>query len=196
MIETVLRRADAGDARIVAQVHSDAWRETYADMMPAQTLAARDLDEWTRRWRERLADRSDPAAATFLALDAAGAPAGVAHCRRQSSEKLRPLGFEGEIACLYLLRRLQRRGAGRGLLAKMGAHLLANRCKSASVWVFRDAAHARRFYEALGAAPAGVEGFWEIYGMTLSDMAYGWRDLGALAVNADCAKADARKPPA
>jgi hypothetical protein len=44
----------------------------------------------------------------------------------------------------------------------------------------RDAPKARGFYEALGAAPVGVEGVWEIEGVALPDIAYGWRDLRAL----------------
>lgn len=173
--------AGAGDAAEIAQIHIAAWRETYARMMPAATLAALDPAEWAARWETRLAD-SDPAAATFLALDEGGA-AGFGHCRRQSSEKL--AGFPGEIASIYLLRRIQRRGVGRRLLRRMAAHLRDHGCDGASVWVFRDAPHARRFYEAHGAAPTGIEGVWEIYGMVLPDLAYGWRDLTPL-ISAGC----------
>jgi GNAT superfamily N-acetyltransferase len=178
-----IRTATTEDAHALAQIHIACWRETYRDMMPAQTLAGLDPAEWAARWRDKLTD-GDPASVCFLALDEAGAPAGFGHCRRQSSEKLLPLGFAGEMTSLYLLRRLQRRGMGRRLLGRMAAHLLSQGCESAAVWVFRDAAHARRFYEAHGAAPTGIAGVWEIYGMVLPDMAYGWRDLRALAVNA------------
>lgn len=177
------REATTDDAQTLAQIHIACWRETYSEMMPAKTLAGLDVGEWAERWRGKLAD-GDPASSTLLALDEAGAPAGFGHCRRQSSEKLLPLGFSGEITSLYLLRRLQRRGAGRRLLGAMAAHLLSQGCESAAVWVFRDAGHARRFYEALGATPTGIEGVWEIYGMVLPDMAYGWRDLRPLALNA------------
>jgi ribosomal protein S18 acetylase RimI-like enzyme len=172
-----IARAGAADAARIAAIHVAAWRETYADMMPAATLAGLDVAEWAERWAAKLAD-PDPASATFLALDTAGTAAGFGHCRRQSSEKLG--AFSGEIASIYLLGRIQRRGAGRRLLREMAAHLTSHGCDSASVWVFREAAHARHFYEAHGAAPTGVEGVWEIYGMVLPDMAYGWRDLGGL----------------
>jgi GNAT superfamily N-acetyltransferase len=156
-----------------------AWRETYAGMMPAATLAGLDVAEWTERWRGRLAS-ADAGEATFLALDESGA-AGFGHCRPQTSQKLAPLGYSGEIAALYLLRRIQRRGLGTRLLRRMATHLLEHGCDSASVWVFRDAPHAHRFYEAHGAAATGIEGVWEIYGMTLPDLAYGWRDLKELS---------------
>ncbi|MEK4034328.1 GNAT family N-acetyltransferase [Methylocystis sp. IM3] len=178
-----IRRAGVEDARRIADVHIASWRETYPAMMPADTLAALDLSEWAERWRGYLGE-DDPASATFLALDETGAAAGFGYCRRQRSEKLLELGFSGEITSLYLLRRIQRRGLGRRLIGAMAGHLLAQGCDNAGLWVFRDAAHARRFYEAHGAAPAGVEGVWEIYGMTLADMAYGWRDLRPLAISA------------
>lgn len=173
-----IRRAGVGDAEAIAGVHIAAWRETYVGMMPAETLAALDPAEWAERWRANLSD-ADPAAATFLALDEAGAASGFGHCRRQRSEKLLPLGFAGEITSLYLLRRIQRRGIGRRLLRQMSRHLCRHGCDSAAVWVFRDAAHARAFYEAEGALPTGVAGVWEIYGMVLPDMAYGWAALDA-----------------
>ncbi|PPD44158.1 MAG: GNAT family N-acetyltransferase [Methylocystis sp.] len=175
-----LCRAGPEDARRIAQVHVASWRETYSGMMPAETLAGLDVEEWAQRWAANLSD-ADPAAAAFLALDEAEETAGFGYCRRQRSEKLLPLGYEGEITSLYLLGRIQRRGAGRRLLAGMAAHLYAQGCGSAAVWVFRDALHARRFYEAHGAQPTGVAGVWEIYGMVLPDMAYGWRDIAPLA---------------
>ena len=79
------------------------------------------------------------------------------------------------------MRRAQRRGLGRRLLARLATHLLDAGCKSAAVWVLRDSASARGFYQALGAEPVGVEGVWEVGGVTLPDIAYGWRDLRALA---------------
>lgn len=190
-----ITRAGLADARRIAEVHIASWRETYAAMMPAETLDALDLSEWAERWRGYLSD-DDPASATFLALDETGAAAGFGYCRRQRSEKLLALGFSGEFASLYLLRRIQRRGVGRRLIGAMARRLLAQGCDSAGLWVFRDAAHARRFYESHGAAPAGIEGVWEIYGMALPDMAYGWRDLRPLALTADSSRYAARKEPA
>lgn len=173
-----IRRAGVADARTIAEVHIASWRETYAEMMPAETLAAFDPAEWASRWRTNLSD-PDPASATFFVSDETGV-AGLAHCRRQRSEKLVALGYAGEITSLYLLRRVQRRGMGRRLLAEMARHLRKNDCDNASVWVFRDAAHARAFYEARGARATGVAGVWEIYGMVLPDMAYGWDALDLL----------------
>lgn len=172
-----VRIATPEDAPAIAAAHIASWRETYAAMMPAATLASLDAEEWTLRWQAIFGEGgADAAQRVWLVEDAAGV-AGFALCRRQRSEKLLPLGFEGEITSLYLLRRTQGRGLGRELLRLMAAHLLASGCRSAALWAFRDAHHARRFYEKLGAEPLGVEGVWEVYGMALPDVTYGWRDL-------------------
>jgi GNAT superfamily N-acetyltransferase len=179
MTEIDIRPATVADAEAIAGVHIASWRESYAELMPAEVLAGLDADEWANRWRGNLADK-DPATSTFLALDEASRPAGFGHCRRQRSEKLLPLGFSGEITSLYLLRRIHRRGVGRRLLAEMAGHLCAHGCDSAAVWAFRDATQARAFYEAQGATPTGIAGVWEIYGMVLPDVSYGWRSLSGL----------------
>jgi GNAT superfamily N-acetyltransferase len=178
MAEYRLRRASVDDARSIAEIHAAAWRETYVGVMRPEALAAIDLEDWTRRWQERIGS-SEVDQAAFVALEDEAA-VGFARCSRQSNPKLTPLGFEGDIASIYLLRRAQRRGLGRRLMARLADHLLSVGCSNAAVWVLRDARKARDFYEALGAAPVGVEGVWEIEGVTLPDIAYGWRDLRPL----------------
>ncbi len=187
MAEYRLRPASLADARAIAEINAAAWRETYAGLMPAEMLANIDLDDWTRRWLARIGS-AETSQAVFVALED-GVPVGFARCNRQTNPKLVPLGFDGEIASIYLLRRVQRRGLGRGLMARLAEHLTFVGCASAAVWVLRDAPKARGFYEALGAAPLGVEGVWEVAGVVLPDLAYGWRDIRNLAEVADARKA-------
>ena len=176
-----IRRATRLDADAIARTHIAAWRESYADRMPASVLAGFAQAEWRARWEARFADlEKDPAGAVFVVYDSDGALAGFGCCGRQTSQKLLPLGYDGEISSLYLLRRIQRQGAGRRLVEIMASHLLAHGCAACGFWVFTDSPQARAFYERLGAAPVGIEGVWETFGMTVSDMAYGWRDLRAV----------------
>ncbi|MGD9656434.1 MAG: N-acetyltransferase family protein [Methylocystis sp.] len=188
MAEYCLRPADLDDARAIAEINAAAWRETYAGLMSGEALAGIDLDDWTRRWRDRIGS-GESGKGVFVALED-GAPVGFARCDRQTNPKLVPLGFDGDIATIYLLRRAQRQGLGRRLMARLAENLLSAGCASAAVWVLRDAPRARGFYEALGAAPLGVEGVWEVAGVVLPDLAYGWRDLRILA---EAAGADAPK---
>lgn len=177
-----IRRAGIADIPEMARIHIAAWRESYAGWMPADVLANLDPDDWEMRWRTQMSAAAvDPAHAVFLALDETGEPAGFGACRRQTSQKLLPLGYDGEIVSLYLLRRIQGQGAGRRLVGEIASHLLSHGCEACGFWVFRDSARARGFYENLGASPTGIEGVWEIFGMVLPDIAYGWKDLRPLA---------------
>jgi GNAT superfamily N-acetyltransferase len=182
MAEYLLRLAALEEARPIAEINATAWRETYAGLIPAAALASIDLDNWTLRWLDRIGS-SESGQAVFVALED-GVPVGFGRCSRHSNPKLVPLGFEGDIASIYLLRRVQRRGLGRRLMARLAEHLMVIGCASAAVWVLRDATKARGFYEALGAAPLGVEGVWEVEGAVLPDLAYGWRDLRMLTERA------------
>ena len=182
MVQPHIRRADAADIPVLARLTIAAWRETYAGWMPDAALANLDPADWEARWRAQMDSAvNDDAYAAYLALDENGKPAGFGACRRQTSPKLLPLGFDGELVSLYLLRKIQGQGAGRRLIAKIATHLVARDCRACAFWVFRTNAGARSFYERLGATPTGVEGVWEVFGMVLPDMAYGWKDLRPLA---------------
>ncbi len=50
------------------------------------------------------------------------------------------------------------------------------------LWVLAENSDARRFYEALGGHIAGEQQV-TIGGASLSEVAYGWDDLGQLAAN-------------
>ncbi len=150
MAECRLRRASIEDARSIAELHAKTWRETYLGMMRAEALASIDLDDWTRRWRERIGSSQDAQAVIACEGDTL---VGFARCCRQSNPKLVPLGFDGEFASIYLLLRAQRRGLGRRLMERLADHLISAGCASAAVWVLRDSPKARGFYEALGAEP-------------------------------------------
>jgi L-amino acid N-acyltransferase YncA len=176
-----IRPATKDDAATIAEIHVGAWRESYAELMPAEALARFDVAERARRWREIF--RSAPAGDLVLLLSFdEDPPCGFASCGRQRVERLEAQRFSGEFQALYVLRRGQRRGGGRALMRVMARHLLDQGWKSATVWVFRDNRPARRFYGAMGAVETGEEGVWETpLGVTLPDMAYGWRNLAGLA---------------
>lgn len=89
MAEYRLRRARIEDARSIAELHAKAWRETYLGVMRTEALASIDLDDWTRRWRERIGSQVG-AQAVFIAC-AGDAPVGFARCSRQYNPKLVPL---------------------------------------------------------------------------------------------------------
>jgi len=179
-VRPLIRAATPDDAETIAQIHVASWRESYAGLMPAETLVSLDIAERARRWREIIA--SAPATDAVFLLEFPGeAPAGFASCGAQRNDRLASQGYLGEFEALYVLRRGQRRGGGRALLRAMARHFLRQGWSAASVWVFRDNPPARRFYEALGGVATGIDGSWTTLGLTLPDMSYGWRELASLA---------------
>jgi len=122
--ELLVRRAEVDDARIIAEIHVASWRETYAGTMPSSVLAALDVDEREARWRDLLAAATQGADdAVFLVQRIGAPPAGFASCGRQRSEKLTRVGFAADFFVVYVLRSLQRQGAGRGLIGAIAANL-------------------------------------------------------------------------
>ena len=185
MAEARIRRASMDDAEIIAQLHVDAWRESYASLMPPEALSLMSVEEQAERWRDIFRSRQgDDAGAVFLAHGEAGSPCGFGSCGRQRSPRLAEAGFPVEFSTLYLLRRAQRRGLGRAMMSAMAKHLIAEGYSRASGWVFRDYPPARRFHEALGAKRTGIDGEWTILGVTLADISYGYQDISKLAAGA------------
>jgi ribosomal protein S18 acetylase RimI-like enzyme len=184
MAEARIRRASIDDAEIIAQLQVDAWRESYASLMPPEALSLLRVEEESERWRDIFRGQaSDDASAVFLAMGEDGTSCGFGSCCRQRRPRLAEVGFPAEFSGLYLLRPAQRRGIGRALMGVMAEHLIAKGFSSASVWVFRDNTDARLFYEALGGGRTGIDGEWTILGVTLPDMAYGWWDISKLAAH-------------
>jgi ribosomal protein S18 acetylase RimI-like enzyme len=191
MDEVGIRRAQAGDAAAIAAVHVAAWRETYAGLVPERMLRAFSVAERTRRW-QRILTAPDPSreSAVFVAVGPDQSALGFGSCGRQPAAAPLADGFAGEFSALYVLAAHQRQGIGRRLMTLMAQDLLAREISGGALWVLRDNAPARRFYEALGAELVGqrtetVDAF--ISGERarsqdlLHEVAYGWPDLSILA---------------
>ncbi len=169
----VISRAAAADAPMLGEIYRAAWRETHAGT-PLADLAEAAAAERDAFWAETLASASR---AVFIVAERGETPSGVAACGPVASQKLAAAGYAGEFYLIYLRRRLQGRGVGRELMRIMARRLLALGLDSAGLWALRDSPGARRFYERLGAQPAGVAGVWPLAGRELADVAYGWRDV-------------------
>ena len=88
-------------------------------------------------------------------------------------------GFAGELYAIYVLHDAQQRGHGRRLVQAVVGGLRELGLPDMIVWVLRDNARARKFYERLGgqyvrAQPVTI-------GMALvREVSYGWRSLNDL----------------
>ena len=180
-----IRRAGMADAEAIAAVHVAAWRETYADLMPAETLASLSVDERAVRWR-RILGEPDPAVGTaaFVACAPDAAVVGFGSCGRQRSQGLADAGFGGEFQAIYILRVAQRRGVGRALMAEMGRDLAGRGLRGGGLWVLESNQSARSFYEALGGRVIGEREDRRGGGLVFAEVAYGWARLDSIGAAA------------
>lgn len=171
----MIRPATRADAPAIGEMHARAWAETYPGLVPAALFAemtdpARRRAAWARNLAEPLL-----AGGTLVAEEAGAIIGFISVCRARDAA----LGTAGEVSGLYLLRRTQRRGIGRALLAAGATRLLAEGIADAAAWVL-DANHqARAFYAATGAVP-GISQTGYHRETAVSETAYVWRDLATL----------------
>lgn len=173
----VIRKALARDATPIAKVHVQCWREAYAGIVPQETLDAMSVDERSERWTRILkAGPDDPAFAVFVA-EKDGVLVGFGSVASQRDDRLAKKGFKGEFTAIYLLASCHGCGIGQRLMDAMRRHLISAGIEAASLWVLEGNGRARRFYEKMGGQTLGVER----RDTALSEIAYGWRDMGGLA---------------
>ena len=139
----VVRRAEMADARAIALVHVQAWREAYAHLVPAENLACLSSLQRERRWREIIplteaetwvATEND----TVIGFGRAG-PSRDADAPRTR-----------ELQSLYVLASHYGTGAGQQVLdAALGD-------APAFLWVADNNPRARAFYARNGFEPDGT----------------------------------------
>jgi len=166
---SLVRPAEIGDAAAIARVHVASWRSTYRELLPDEFLASLDKAGYEDRWRRILEDGSSR---VYIAADgrevvgfASGGP-----------ERAGESGYEGELYAIYLLRDAQRRGHGRRLVQAVVGGLRGLGLRDMIVWVLRDNASARAFYERLGGAYVRDQPI-TIGSTVLQEVSYGWRSL-------------------
>lgn len=169
-----IREATRDDCGAIGEAHVAAWRETYAGLLPDAALAALSPERRADTWR-RWCDARDPDRLLLVAQDAEGLCA-FAACRRLPPGG--PAGADGEVTALYVLRRAQRRGAGRELLLRLLAFLAERGMDSAGLWVLRENEGARAFCRALGGVE-GAERTAEADGHSHTEVSCVWRPLVA-----------------
>jgi len=174
-----IRPALVADASAIAQVHVRAWRETYSGLMPDDLLANLSVARRAERWQRILSEPENFDGAAVFIAEHEGAAIGFGSSGKQRTQALKDRGYTAEISALYVLSFAQRRGVGSSLMDALARTLLGRGHRAASLWVLRENAAARGFYERLrGEVVSRKEERRET--ATLVEIAYGWRDLGDL----------------
>ncbi len=150
----LVRAARPADAAAIAVVHVASWRAAYHGIVASSFLDALDVRARAAVWAERL---TDPAQALHtLVAESGGDVVGLATAGPSRDDDA-PAGT-AEIQAIYVAPDSWGSGAGRALMTAAIDVLVTTepRFTAVTLWVLRDNAPARRFYEAAGFAPDGA----------------------------------------
>jgi ribosomal protein S18 acetylase RimI-like enzyme len=148
--EVLVRDAVLADAPAMGLLHVAAWRAAYAGSMGAAFLASLDPLEREARWRGLISG----GAHVLVALES-GVVRGFACYGAERDDA--PAPGVGELYAINLHPDAWRRGIGAELLAAVVARLRAAGFRDAVLWVVRENARARAFYERFGWCADGAE---------------------------------------
>jgi ribosomal protein S18 acetylase RimI-like enzyme len=165
----MIRAAALDDAAEIARVHVASWRSSYRGLLADDFLDSLSEAGYTDRWRRVIADGANR---VFVVEE----PEGVVGFASGGRERAGESGFEGELYAIYIVAGSQRKGHGRELVRTMAAALRDKGLRDMIVWVLRDNAPAREFYEKLGGRYVRAQPI-TIGTTTLDEVSYGWRSL-------------------
>jgi GNAT superfamily N-acetyltransferase len=180
-----IHKANIAHARGIARVYVDAWRTTYAGLLPARALTGMSYDRQTVEWAHQIRHKGLHCP-ILVAHDETGSLVGMTSFGRARLED-RPASAPflasgdgngtGEVFTLYVHPDRQDRGIGRVLLAAAFEGLRAKGLNRAYVWVLGDNP-ARYFYERMGGRYV-ADREEDLWGVPVAQAAYGWTDLAA-----------------
>ena len=175
LLDYAISPAGPADALELGRVHVRSWRETYPGILPQAALNRMNAAAHARRFSLELT-RAQKGHVTLIAESATGAVGYASGALLEGQNR----GADAEVFTLYVLRQAQGAGVGRALLRSCARVLRAEGAKSLMLFVLSRNEPARGFYERLGG-----EAFAEVaskgWGEGLTETAYRWSDIGALA---------------
>lgn len=175
--DIIIREASAADARGIAQVHVDAWRTTYAGIMPDSVLEALSYDEDEEKQKDRL-KHPRPGSKTFVAEiepDGIVCFASGGHAWHRGLRQRRSRIYKGELYLIYILEAYQCMGIGTMLVNRVVDYIKSLGLENMIIWVLKENS-ACEFYERLGGVCVD-EKMTKSGGKQLKEIAYGWNDI-------------------
>jgi ribosomal protein S18 acetylase RimI-like enzyme len=174
-----IRKAILADAPRIARMHVASWLETYKEIVPEEILATLSVSRRTAAWEQILRDPIKNDKSVVYLREIGDEIAGFGACSEQRDADLRIRGFDGEIGSVYVLRSFQRQGIGQALMGAIASDLISRGFRGAALWVLRDNAPARRFYERCAGEVIAEQK--DVRGeAVLVEVAYGWHDIEVL----------------
>ncbi|MFD7072040.1 GNAT family N-acetyltransferase [Streptomyces sp. NPDC059913] len=160
----------ADDCAAVTRLRARGWRAAYAGLVPETYLDAmeRDVAEDTERRRAALA-RGGPLVNLVAEADGPGVIGWACYGPLQGPAAAPE---RGELYALYAAPERIGTGTGRALTAEVLARAAARGLTCLELWVLKENARARRFYERAGFAADGAEETFEADGVLVPEVRY------------------------
>lgn len=152
----------ADDATSIAAVQVRAWRQEYADLLPAEVLDALDADEFAAAWEASLNSPQDARNRVLVALER-NTVRGFAVTGPAADPDADPVA-DGEISELTVDPEQTRHGHGSRLVQACADTLRADRFTTALVWLNSDDDVRRAFLTGAGWAPDGAHRELDLHG--------------------------------
>lgn len=148
--QPVVRRAVPSDNSRIALLHVRAWQAAYRGHMPDHFLDSLDPASRAGVWTNRLLEPDR------LVLVADATPDLRGFCSLIPSRDPDATVATGELSAIYVDPSCLRSGIGSLLLENLLPAARARGFEALSLWVLRDNAPARAFYQARGFVPDGT----------------------------------------
>ena len=169
-----VRRATVDDAEAIERIRVETWRATYRGLLPDGLID--QLQPNVERRRQRL--RSLPSEEINFVVEDAGEVVGYAFA---GPERTHDPEYRGEVYAIYVLPTAQGKGCGRALMRECARELAARGMTAILIWVLRENAIGRGFYERLGGRAVREKPLEEFPGAEEHvEVGYGWKDTTQL----------------
>ncbi|MGW7356919.1 N-acetyltransferase family protein [Streptomyces sp. NPDC054802] len=167
-----VRDMTIGDCAAVASIRVGGWRFAYTGLMPQSYLDAMDpADDAAERRRSLLADGAGAGVSNVVAeWDGEVVGWGCFGPLRDKDCARRPGACE--LYAIYVRPERISSGVGHALMAELTGRARAAGFEEMLLWVLKDNARARRFYERAGFTPDGTEESFEADGELVPEVRY------------------------
>jgi ribosomal protein S18 acetylase RimI-like enzyme len=162
--EHEIRPATTADAKGVATVHVDTWRDAYKDIVPSGYLAALDVVTMAERWLKTL---TVGVPHVFVAVVNDTVVGWIAFGPSRDDDLESQCA---EIEAIYVAPSFWRRGIGTALVNAAAERLYAEGYSAVALWVLRDNMSAQSFYVRRGFQSDGSAKVIEIGGAPLTEV--------------------------
>lgn len=159
----LIRTASEQDKAAMGKIYCFAWQRAYRGIMPQDFLNALTVENSTPK---TIRPESN------LVAEHNGEVVGLVNYGRAREEQA---AMMGEIRAIYVLPGQWRHGAGKGLFEAAAGRMKAAGFDGFYLWVLKDNARARGFYEKMSMDKADEEKTVIIAGRELSEVKYGYR---------------------